>query len=374
MEYTFKKWRTLRNKFSLAMIIPIFSLCLFSAYYVAGQYNDFLKEVTHKSDLEKMVTLNSLKLEVERETQSMRSFYLGVQNFDHLRLQKEFTEKAIDKFKKEFANYPKATQGLTSKVLSNLSIARDQVLSGQSRWPETQKIMDDASSWLSSFTPAYSNIDRVYPHKFQLDKLQEGVTSARDLKNNLSFVIVRDMPLNSIQFSKLISSFERAQYLHKQVAEFLLSGVDRMKFLYNQQIIMWGKITADYEKTLETIEQGRYGIRLPNLIKRFERLEKSQMAPVALKKDSIIVGAQKSLEKARASFLFSFLWVSALVVICIRLTWSSYRKGLFYLASSFSGHDIKIITEKMHKNKIVPIEKISSKEEDYLANNHKYIA
>ncbi len=374
MEYTFKKWRTLKRKFSLSILIPIFSLGLFSAYYVANQYSQFLDEVMYKNDLKKMIALSSLKLEVSRETQSMRSFYIGVQTFDHLRLQKEFTDKAIKEFRKEYANDPRSIQGLESNVLSFLSIARDQVLSGQSRWPETQKKMDNVNNWLKIFDPKYSNFERVFPNKFQLDKLQEGVISARELKNNLSFVIVRDMPLNSIQFSTLISSYERSQYLHQQVADFLTSGSDRMNFLYNQQIIMWGKITADYEKTLETIEQGRYQIRLPELIKRFERLEKSQLAPVQLKTESIMSAASKSLERARTSFLFSFLCVCALVAICARISWSMYRKGLFYLASSFSGHEIKIITEKLHKDKIIPMQSLSSKEDEYLEHNHKYIA
>jgi len=374
MEYTFKKWRTLRRKLGLAMIVPTLTLVLFSTYFVAGRYNNFLDEVSHKNDLKKMIALSSLKLELSRETQSMRSFYLGVQNFDHLRLQKEFTQKAIGQFRQVFADSPAAIQGLEVNVLSHLGIARDQVLSGQSRWPETQKQMSEVTNWLASFSPTYSNLERVYPHTFQLEKLQEGVISARELKNNLSFVIVRDMPLNSVQFSTLISSYERAQYLHKQVASFLMSGADRMKFLYNQQIIMWGKITADYEKTLESIEQGRYSIRLPNLIKRFERLEKSQMAPVELKRESISMNAQKALEAARATFLYSFLIVAAIVVVCGRLTWSFYRKGLFYLASSFSGHEIKIITEKIHKNNISSVHHLSSKEDEYLEHNHKYIA
>ena len=97
------------------------------------------------------------------------------------------------------------------------------------------------------------------------------------------------MPLNSIQFSNLISSYERAQYLHQQAADFLMNASDRMKFLYNQQMIMWGKITADYEKTLETVEDGRYSIRLPNLLERFERLEKSQMACSVKKRHGVEV-------------------------------------------------------------------------------------
>ena len=374
MEYTFKKWRTLKRKFGLAIVVPTLTLVLFSIYFVAGKYNTFLQEVAHKNDLRKMIALSTLKLELMRETQSMRSFYLGIQNFDHLRLQKEFTENAIKQFRAEFLDSPLAIKGLEVNVLSHLSIARDQVLSGQSRWPETEKQMQEVSEWVSSFSPNYYNHERVYPFTFQLEKLQEGVTSARELKNNLSFVIVRDMPLNSIQFSNLISSYESAQYLHKQVASFLMNSGDRMKFLYNQQIIMWGKITADYEKTLESIEQGRYSIRLPELINRFERLEKSQMAPVELKRDSIYLESQMALEAARSTFLFSFLWVCAVIVLCCRFTWSFYRKGLFYLVSSFSGHEIKIITEKIHKDNISPFHQYPSKDDEYLELNNKYIA
>ena len=99
MEYTFRKWRTLRRKFSVAITIPLFAMGDFSAYYLYGKYDQFLKEVNYKNDLIKMITLRTLELELSRETQSMRSYYLGVQNFDHLRLQKEFTDKAIKNFK-----------------------------------------------------------------------------------------------------------------------------------------------------------------------------------------------------------------------------------------------------------------------------------
>ena len=374
MEYTFKKWRRLKSKFKLAVLIPVFSLVAFSGYYVFSQYNDFLKEVAHKNDLKKMLSMSTLKLEIAREMQSMRSFYLGVQNFDHLRLQKEFTDNAIKEFQKSISNQKDLAQRFEARVLAPLSVARDQVLSGQSRWPETQKKMEEVRGWLSGLNPNYNDSARVFPYGFQLDKLQEGVVSARELKNNLSFVIVRDMPLNSIQFSNLISSYERAQYLHQQIAEFLLTGTDRMKFLYNQQMIMWGKINADYEKTVETIEQGRYGIRLPELIKRFERLEKSQMAPVQLKKESIQKSVMKSLSQKRTEFLYGFLAVSGLVLISLRLAWSSYRKGLFYIATSFSGHEIKIITEKVHEDKILPLQQLSPSDEEYLEHVNKHIA
>ena len=153
-----------------------------------------------------------------------------------------------------------------------------------------------------------------------------------------------------------------------------MSGADRMKFLYNQQVVMWGKISGDYEKTIETIEQGRYSIRLPSLIKRFERLEKSQMAPVELKREFIMKAAQKSLESARTEFLFSLLWVGAFFALAARLSFSAYRRGLFYLATSFSGHEIKIITEKLHKDRIVPLHRINGNDEDYLDQSNKYIA
>ena len=374
MEYTFKKWRSLKGKFRVAVAIPVASLLIFSIYFVSLQYSSFLNEVAYKNDIKKMIALSSLRLELQRETQSMRSFYLGVQNFDHLRLQKEFTDMAVESFKNTFKGNPSILIGLEGKVTSPLKAVRDQVISGQSRWPETQKRMQEVSAWPSIFNPKYADISRIYPNEFQLDKLQEGVVSARELKNNLSFVIVRDMPLNSIQFSNLISSYERAQYLHRQVAEFLMSGADRMKFLYNQQVVMWGKISGDYEKTIETIEQGRYSIRLPSLIKRFERLEKSQMAPVELKREFIVKGAQQSLEKARTEFLFSLLWVGAFFALAARLSFSAYRRGLFYLATSFSGHEIKIITEKLHKDRIVPLHRINGNDEDYLDQSNKYIA
>ena len=374
MEYTYRKWGHLKRKFSLAITIPIITLAVFSCFYLFGQYTNFLTHVNYKKDMAKMVVLNSLRLEIERETQSMRSFYLGVQNFDHLRLQKEFTQGAIKKFRDQFSAYPKTIQRLEANVIGPMSIARDQVLSGQSRWPETQKKMVEISKWLSNFTPDYVDARKVLPFQFQLDKLQEGVISTRALKNNLSFVIVRDMPLNSIQFSTLISSYERSQYLHKQVANFLLNGTDRMKFLYNQQIIMWGKITADYQKTLETIEQGRYGIRLSDLIKRFERLEKSQMAPVQLKRDSILAFAQNELEKSRSGFLLSFLCVMAIFFVSTRLTISAYRKGLFYLATSFSGHEIKVISAGMKEGKLTPMYPLHPVEPEYLEHINKNIA
>ena len=374
MEYTFRKWRTLRQKFSIALLIPTIALSIFSVYYIAGTYQDFLREVHFKNDLNKMMTLSGLKFEIDREAQAMRSFYLGVRNFDHLRLQKDFTEKAIKDFRKEFAGETAIIQGLETNVVAALSAARDKVLSGQSRWPETEKEMETIRLWMISFSPNYSNFEKIYPYMFQLEKLQEGVISARELNNHLSFVIVRDMPLNSIQFSQLISSYERAQYLHRQSANFLMSGTDRMKFLYNQQMMMWGKIKADYDKTLETIEQGRYGIRLPELIKEFERLEKSQLAPVQLKKETIFSQVEQTLSAARSKFLFSFIWVSLVVAFCMRMTLVTYRKGLFYLATSFNGHDIKIINEEVGAGNITPLYPLHSREEEYIDRVHKHIA
>ena len=371
MEYTFRKWRTLRRKFSVAITIPLFAMGAFSAYYLYGKYDQFLDEVNYKNDLIKMITLSTLELELNRETQSMRSFYLGVQNFDHLRLQKEFTDKAIKNFKKVFSRDKSALQGVEANVMGALSVARDQVLSGQSRWPETQKKMNEVNLWMHSFTPAYKNLDRVHPFKFQLDKLQEGVVSTRELKNNLAFVVVRDMPLNSIQFSNLISSYERAQYLHKQAADFLMSASDRMKFLYNQQMIMWGKITADYEKTLETVEDGRYSIRLPNLLKRFERLEKSQMAPVQLKRDMVLKYAEDHVAKTRGDFLYSFFLVAGAFFLVLRFSISGYRKGLFYLATSFNGHEIKMISDGIKEGKVTPMYPLISRTDEYLDKAEK---
>ena len=40
-----------------------------------------------------------------------------------------------------------------------------------------------------------------------------------------------------------------------------MNASDRMKFLYNQQMIMWGKLRPTM-KTLETVEDGGYSIRL----------------------------------------------------------------------------------------------------------------
>ena len=170
--------------------------------------------------------MSTLKLEIAREMQSMRSFYLGVQNFDHLRLQKEFTDNAIKEFQKTISSQKDLGQRFEAKVLAPLSVARDQVLSGQSRWPETQKKMQEVRGWLSGLNPSY-NDSASFPYGFQLDKLQEGVVSARELKNNLSFVVVRDMPLNSIQFSDLISSMKgRSIYISKLQNFYLLAQIE----------------------------------------------------------------------------------------------------------------------------------------------------
>ena len=98
------------------------------------------------------------------------------------------------------------------------------------------------------------------------------------------------------------------------------------------------------------------------------------MAPVQLKKQSIQKSVEVSLSQKRTEFLYSFLAVSALVLISLRLAWSAYRKSLFYLATSFSGHEIKIITEKVHEDKILPLQQLSPSDEEYLEHVNKNIA
>ena len=58
----------------------------------------------------------------------------------------------------------------------------------------------------------------------------------------------------------------------------------------------------------------------------------------------------------------------------MRMTLVTYRKGLFYLATSFNGHDIKIINEEVGAGNITPLYPLHSREEEYIDRVHKHIA
>ena len=55
----------------------------------------------------------------------------------------------------------------------------------------------------------------------------------------------------------------------------------------------------------------------------------------------------------------------------MRLSISGYRKGLFYLATSFNGREIKVISDGIKEGKVTPMYPLISRTDDNLDKAEK---
>ena len=339
------------------MVLPIVVLSLFSSFYLYQQYQVFLEAVEQKKMVQQLLSVSNVQLELNRESQDMRSFFLGLRTFDQMQKQKDRTDQSIEDLKKRNVDNINLLEVLNANLEIPLSSLRDRVLSGQVSWPDASLTIGEIEKGFENLIEVKTNGLSTYFQKenFELNRLQEALISSRELKNDLSFVIIRDMPLNSIQFGKLISSYERSVYFKDQARPFLINGNETMKFSYHQQEIIWSKIEKDYQKAIGTVDQGRYNINLSTLNRQFERLENAQFAPIQKKRHLVLEQAMSNLGKYRTYFMMSFMFVVGFVILTAKMSMVYNRRMLFYLVSGFTNHEINFASKDDENSVVSPL-------------------
>ena len=218
MEFTFRKWRNLKNKTTLSIIFPLGCLFALSVLIFGVKYQEMLSTTkSHKSFLMQIAKNDALEA-ISKEKAAMRQYYLGLITVSKFELVKSATQKSLEGFTAMVLQGSGKENILDKNVSIPLSNLRSDVLSGQKRWPEVKDRMEKLSEQINQIANSIKS-QSLLPSQFNwllnFEILLRSYTSSETLKNDMSYTVLRDMPLNSEQFSNLVRSLERADFLEK---------------------------------------------------------------------------------------------------------------------------------------------------------------
>lgn len=294
------------------------------------------------------VAKNDALMSISKEKAAMRQYYLGlitVSKFEEIKIE---TQKALEVFSSSALRKLGEENILDKKVSIPLSNLRSDVLSGQKRWPEVKDKMEKLGAELEDISKI-NNYQSLEPSQFNwlgnFETLLNTLTSSETLKNDMSYIVLRDMPLNSEQFSNLVRSLERADFYREKLTANFNVNTDSFNFFLGQQPGLWKKILSHHDIIRNSVEQGRYGVDINKMTASFDKYQLSIKGGIQAYRKFIKDESRGLLEKSRRSLL----WISALLavffLVSMRLSISLSRRALYYLATEMTGHDIKVISK-----------------------------
>jgi hypothetical protein len=302
---------------------------------------------SHKSFL-MQVAKNDALTAISKEKAAMRQYYLGlitVSKFEKIKLE---TQKSLEAFSSTALKGLGEENILDKKVTVPLSNLRSDVLSGQKRWPEVKDRMERLADRLDEVSKISSQ-EGLQPSQYNwmrnFETLLRSYTSSETLKNDMSYIVLRDMPLNSEQFSSLVRSLERADFFREKLSSKFEVNTDSFEFFLGQQSGLWKKILGHYDGIRNSVDQGRYSVNINKMTASFDKYQLSIKGGIQAYRQFIKKQSQNMLEKSRRKLLWNGVILAIFFLVSVRLSVSFSRRALYYLATEMTGHDIKIISK-----------------------------
>ena len=348
MEFTFRKWRNLKQKTTLSIIFPLVCFFTLSVIVLGSRYKDMLSMTkSHKSFL-MQVAKNDALTAIATEKAAMRQYYLGlitVSKFEEVKIE---TQKALEGFSSSALRVIGEENILDKRVSVPLSNLRSDVLSGQKRWPEVKDRMEKLSVTIEELSNKY-NSQNLLPAQYNwiqnFEALLRSYTSSETLKNDMSYIVLRDMPLNSEQFSNLVRSLERADFFREKLSSKFNVNTNSFNFFLGQQVGLWKKLLGHHNVIRNSVEQGRYGVDINKMTASFDKYQLSIKGGIQAYRRFIKKQSRAMLEKSRRMLLWNGAILAIFFLLSARLSVTFSRRALYYLATEMTGHDIKIISK-----------------------------
>jgi hypothetical protein len=313
---------------------------------MGSRYSEMLSITkSHKSFLIQ-VAKNEALTAISTEMAAMRQYYLGLITVEKFEKVKAKTQDALETFSSMALKGLGQENTLDKKVSVPLSNLRSDVLSGQKRWPEVKDKMEKLMESLIEISFKHSN-HRLLPSQYNwisnYETLLRAFSSSEKLKNDMSYIVLRDMPLNSEQFSNLVRSLERADFFREKLSLNFKVNTESFNFFLGQQVGLWKKILGHYDVIRTSVDQGRYGANINKMTASFDKYQLSIKGGMEAYKKHIIGNSLELLEASRRSLLWNSAFLVFFFLVSARLSVTFSRRALYYLATEMTGHDIKII-------------------------------
>ncbi len=330
------------------MIFPLGCLAFLSVLVIGARYQSMLRTTKSHKSFEFELAKIDAETSLSTEAQAMRKYYLGLITVTQFEEVKSHTQKSLVAFSDLSLKNQGKENILDREIMVPLSNLRSDVLSGQKRWPEVKEKMNQLNLRLSEIAlknSPYPILSSQAAWLKNYELLQKTYSSAGTFRNDISYTVLRDMPLNSDQFSSLVRSLERADFFREKIKTNFTFTEGSFGFFIGQQSGLWKRVLNHYNQVRGNVGQGRYGVSINKMIATFDKYQLAIAGGIQAYKKYALGESEKILSGSRRTLIWNCVFLSLFILVSTRLSISLTRRALFYLATEMTGHDIKIISK-----------------------------